>query len=113
MDFRQYQEATKETAIYPKEIENSDIQSLVYVVLGLASESGELAGKLKKAIRDDGFLTIEKREAMGAELGDVLWYVARIADELCVDLNDISQQNIDKLFSRKERGVLKGSGDTR
>jgi NTP pyrophosphatase (non-canonical NTP hydrolase) len=65
-------------------------------------------------IRDDGgTLTDERRRAMSKELGDVLWYVAQIASELGVDLEDVAQANLEKLLSRQRRGVLSGSGDDR
>ncbi len=65
-------------------------------------------------IRDDGGeVTSERREAMSKELGDVLWYVAQLATELDLDLEEIAQQNLEKLLSRQRRGVLSGSGDDR
>ena len=102
-EFDAYQDFTDETAIYPPE------KGIEYTALGLASEAGEFAGKVKKAIRDGSW----DLDAMAAELGDVLWYVARAAAELDIHLSDIAKENIDKLKSRKERGKLKGSGDKR
>ncbi|MCW2970542.1 MAG: hypothetical protein JWO23_1669 [Solirubrobacterales bacterium] len=65
-------------------------------------------------IRDDGgTLTDERRRAMSKELGDVLWYVAQIATELGLDLDEVAQANLEKLLSRQRRGVLSGSGDDR
>lgn len=108
MTLNQYQEQSKATAIYPKE------QGLAYVSLGLSAEAGEVANKVKKIIRDDNSqLTPDKAEAISQELGDVLWYVAQLATELGVNLDDVAQGNLDKLLSRKERGQLQGSGDTR
>ncbi len=102
-DFDAYQEFTENTAIYPVDV------ALEYTALGLASEAGEYAGKVKKAIRDGDY----NYEAMAAELGDVLWYVARCAAEIDYSLSDIAQMNVIKLKSRKERGVIGGSGDAR
>lgn len=102
-EFDAYQDFTDETAIYPEE------KGLEYVALGLASEAGEFAGKVKKMIRDNKY----DLDAMVAELGDVLWYVARAAAELDLHLSDIAQENVEKLKSRMERGKLKGSGDDR
>lgn len=102
-NFDQYQDFTDDTAIYPEE------KGLEYTALGLASEAGEFAGKVKKMIRDKTYDT----EAMIAELGDVLWYVARAAAELDVHLSDVAKDNVEKLKSRMERGKLKGSGDKR
>lgn len=113
LDFNQYQNFTEATAIYKKET------AFEYLSLGLLSEAGEVAGKFKKLIRDypkaweDYDFTDEQIKDIGKELGDVLWYIARIADELDISLEEIAADNIDKLFSRKERGVLGGSGDNR
>ncbi len=102
-EFDAYQDFTDETAIYPPE------KGIEYTALGLASEAGEFAGKVKKAIRDNQW----DLDAMAAELGDVLWYVARAAAELDIHLSDIAKENIDKLKSRKERGKIGGNGDDR
>ena len=88
--------------------------NLTYPALGLCGEAGEAAEKVKKALRDDGgVLTDERRAALAAELGDVLWYVAQLATEAGLDLDAIAEENLSKLLSRQERGVLAGSGDTR
>ena len=89
-------------------------KNFIYPTLGLASEAGEVAGKVKKIMRDDsGVVSDEKREDIKSELGDVLWYVSQCATEFGLSLDDIAQANIEKLFSRKDRGVLGGSGDGR
>lgn len=112
MKFDQYQASTLSTAIYPGSGTGSTL-ALAYVGLGLG-EAGEIQGKIKKVIRDDmGELSREKREAIAAELGDLMWYVAQTATEIGVPLSTIAQANLDKLNSRKERGVLQGSGDNR
>lgn len=83
-------------------------------VLGLLGESGEFAEKLKKILRDkDAKLSDTDRQELAKELGDVLWYVAVIANYLDVKLDDIAETNIQKLASRKTRGKLAGSGDNR
>lgn len=113
LDFNEYQHQTKSTAIYPQAGSGS-FNALAYVVLGLSNESGEVAGKLKKVWRDaDGVVTKEHDDAIAAELGDVLWYLARVADELGYRLEDIALANLNKLLSRKKRGVIGGSGDNR
>ncbi len=69
---------------------------------------------MKKTIRDDGgVLSDERRAALAAELGDVLWYVAQLATEAGLDLDEIAEDNLAKLLSRRDRGVLQGSGDAR
>ncbi|MFB6356677.1 MAG: nucleoside triphosphate pyrophosphohydrolase family protein [bacterium] len=102
-----YQEGSLETVIYPELGDN-----IMYPVLGLNGEAGELAEKVKKSIRDESDLK-ESRDEMIDELGDVLWYVAICAHELGVDLSDVARRNLDKLRDRKERGTLQGSGDKR
>jgi NTP pyrophosphatase (non-canonical NTP hydrolase) len=109
MDFRDYQTRSRETAIYPDMGSN-----FVYPTLGLAGEAGEVAEKVKKVIRDSGGeITEDTRELITKELGDVLWYVAQLATELNLDLNTVAENNIEKLTSRRKRGTLHGSGDTR
>lgn len=109
MDLNQYQTAALKTAIYPSMGDN-----FAYPALGLVGEAGEVADKLKKVIRDnDGVLTDPVRDAVAKELGDVMWYLAVLAYELDYDLSTIAQNNLDKLASRQERGVLSGSGDNR
>ena len=96
-----YEERASLTAIYPKE------KALEYLALGLTSEAGEVAGKVKKLIRDGK----GDKKAIASEIGDVLWYCAMLAKETKVSLNDIMKDNLKKLYIRKERGTLQGSGD--
>jgi NTP pyrophosphatase (non-canonical NTP hydrolase) len=112
-DFEQYQLNTAKTAIYPDAGEGTLI-AVNYVTIGLANESGEVLGKVKKAWRDDDRkITDERREMILDEAGDVLWYLARVADELGVSLQQIADRNLEKLFGRLERGTLGGSGENR
>ena len=109
MEISDYQRRSRVTAVYPDAGDN-----LTYPALGLCGEAGEVAEKVKKAIRDDGgVLTDERRAALAAEIGDVLWYVAQLATEADLDLGAIADENLSKLLSRQERGVLQGSGDRR
>jgi NTP pyrophosphatase (non-canonical NTP hydrolase) len=101
----QYQVAACGTAIFPKET------ALAYLTLGLAGEAGEIANKAKKLIRDGD--NADKRQEIGKELGDVCWYLAVLAEELGMNLGKVMEDNIEKLSSRKARGVLGGSGDNR
>jgi len=108
VELSEYQHLSRRTAEYPRDA------WLAYPALGLSGEAGEVAEHAKKAIRDDnGQITEERRAAMAKELGDVLWYVAQLASELRLDLDEIAQANLDKLLSRQQRGVLSGSGDDR
>ena len=101
LTLNQYQDRTADTVIYPKEM------ALIYLSLGLSSESGEVADQLKKAIRDDGSdgvaLREEREEAILDELGDVLWYVAQLANELNCDLSTIASRNLAKLQARHSK----------
>jgi NTP pyrophosphatase (non-canonical NTP hydrolase) len=105
MTLNEYQQTAMDTAVFPKTGQNA----LLYTALGLASEAGEYAGKVKKLLRDAQF----SRQDAVSELGDVLWYVAAAADALGVDLAAVADKNIAKLRDRKERGALRGSGDYR
>jgi len=108
MELSDYQRRSRATAEYPRDA------WLAYPALGLAGEAGEVAEHAKKTIRDDdGVVSQERRAAMAKELGDVLWYVAQLASELDLDLNEIAEDNLQKLLSRQRRGVLAGSGDER
>lgn len=108
MDFKEYQDLAKTTAIYPSNYK------LVYPALGLAGEAGEVAEKVKKLIRDtNGMVTDTFRESIKKELGDVLWYISAIASDLNMDLQDIAITNYNKLKSRQERNQISGSGDNR
>lgn len=110
----EYQHAALKTAIYPGRY---TINGLAYTALGLTGEAGEVADKVKKYLRDGASDTPEQRTARGdalaGELGDVLWYLAACANELGYNLSDLATRNLNKLHSRKERGALQGSGDTR
>jgi len=107
--FDLYQDKADETAIYPHKGDN-----LYYPALGLAGEAGEVCEKVKKIMRDKGgVLSEEDSVELSKELGDVLWYLSALACEINVGLSTIAEENIDKLHSRKERGMLQGSGDNR
>jgi NTP pyrophosphatase (non-canonical NTP hydrolase) len=88
--------------------------ALIYAALGLAGEAGEVANKVKKIVRDDNnIVSDEKRAVIQKEIGDVMWYIARLCTELDVSLEDVMQQNIVKLAKRMERGTIQGDGDNR
>jgi NTP pyrophosphatase (non-canonical NTP hydrolase) len=82
--------------------------------LGLANEAGEVAGKIKKIFRDKaGVIGEAERAALEGELGDVLWYLAQVCTELELSLDEVAGHNIEKLYSRLERGKIGGDGDNR
>ena len=122
MNFNDYQKRARVTAIYPRDLD------IIYPALGLAGETGEVCEKIKKLIRTMpkhnsnkmGRFRIsimrenkELREGLELELGDVLWYVANLASDLNLSLEDIATKNIDKLRDRSRRDVLQGEGDDR
>lgn len=108
MTFNEYQEKAQKTAIYPRDM------ATVYPALGLAGETGEVADKIKKVIRDHGGdFNEENRREIAKEMGDVLWYLAAMAGDLGYSLDDIAEMNLAKLASRQSRNQLHGNGDNR
>lgn len=105
MELNKYQEEAYSTAL-------ESTKNLNYMMLGLAGEAGETAGKYKKVIRGD--LPIEEaQKELLKEVGDCLWYISGVCSVFGVALEDVAQANLDKLKSRQERGVIKGDGDLR
>jgi len=108
MNLNDYQQAALSTAIYSEDF------MIIYPAFGLASEAGEVAGKVKKVLRDNaGYFTKEKSIDIMHELGDVLWYVSAVARDLGFTLEEVAEANITKLADRAERDKLQGSGDQR
>jgi len=103
MDFRQYQNKAVSFAIYP------DTHKVLYPTLGLCGEAGEVAEKVKKQVRDGVF----NRHEVAKELGDVLWYLANLCNDIGYNLDEVADMNIDKLRSREERDMISGNGDNR
>ena len=109
MNFSDYQKRSRVTAQYP-----SIGQPVIYPVLGLANEAGEVAGKIKKVFRDkEGLINAETRDALASELGDVLWYLAQVCTELEISLDEVAEANLTKLLDRQARGKIRGDGDNR
>jgi NTP pyrophosphatase (non-canonical NTP hydrolase) len=110
MNMKHYQSLAHTTSLNTK-IGND---TLAYPVLGLANEAGEVAGKLKKLYRDkNGIVDDDFRDMMIGELGDVLWYLAETCSQLNITLDLVAKENLSKLFSRMEKGTIKGNGDKR
>lgn len=107
MNFNDYQKEALKTVVYPGE------QGIIYTTLGLASEAGEVAGVAKKRIRGDYETTSDFLEKMISELGDTLWYLAMIAEELGITLDAVANYNLSKLKLRAETNTIKGEGDYR
>lgn len=109
MEFNEYQKETRKTAIYPGLGNNFS-----FPTIGLAGETGEVAEKIKKIIRDKGGVVDEQSQReVKKELGDVLWYLAQLATELDINLEDVVACNLEKITSRKERNIVHGDGDNR
>ena len=127
--FFEYQIDSRVTATYPayvpyvdgqlnfeqqKHIFEDSAYDLIYPLLGLSGETGEVIEKVKKIIRNkNGVVSEEDREDIKKELGDVLWYLTQIASDLDIDLESVAKTNIKKICSRKERGLVLGEGDDR
>lgn len=115
MNFNEYQDFVRSMKRYPEEF------AIVYPALGLVGEAGEISEKVKKWLRDDKQYFVDgirsmnedRRDAILKELGDPLWYIASLADDLGYTLQEVVDTNIHKLASRRERGVIHGSGDNR
>ena len=109
MDLNDYQKESRKTAIYPHVGSNA-----IYPTLGLVGEAGEVADKVKKILRDNGGrFDEESKKAIKYELGDVLWYVSQLSSELGFELEEVANENLQKLKSRRNRGKIQGSGDNR
>ena len=111
MQLNEYQDKAKETAEYPSD----NRKGLDYCLLGLSGEIGELAQLRKRELRGDFSISDLRNnyDKYISEIGDVLWYLSLLCHELDVTLENVAQYNLDKLADRKERGVIKGSGDDR
>ena len=108
MEFNKYQEEAIKNKIYGYG------DKIIYPTLGVVNEAGEVAGKVKKVLRDcNGDFNTENKLKIADEMGDVLWYLAALADDLNINLSTIAEMNIEKLLGRRERGTIQGSGDSR
>jgi len=106
MNFNEYQKIAHSTAIYPEEYK------VIYPALGLCGEAGEVAEKVKKIVRGDDRLN-NVTSSIVMELGDVLWYISALADDLGISLEQVAQWNVDKLQRRMKNNKIKGDGDNR
>lgn len=116
MDNFSANEYQKKAKVYDLNSSQGEIFSLGFIekILGLVGESGETADKIKKILRDKkGDLSMEDKNEIVKELGDITWYVAMIAESLGVEFSEVLRLNIEKLESRKNRGKLSGEGDNR
>ncbi len=108
MTFDEYQKFTATTSVYPV------ANRFIALTLGLVGESGEVAEKVKKILRDkNGEISDETKKDLIREIGDVLWYISELSGELGFSLEDVAKINMEKLQSRKDRNKLHGEGDNR
>lgn len=121
MELNEYQKRAMDTCL-PESANYS------YMMLNLVGEVGELASKAAKAIRKgkamidvnqfitergDKSMTDEELAEMRKEAGDVLWQLSGLCTVMGWSLDDVACENLAKLQSRKERGVVDGNGDNR
>lgn len=116
LTFTEYDDAAGSTNVCPDlgvaapvNQENFSVYLPIYETLGIAGEAGEAVEKVKKALRDGKFDLVGYLH----ELGDQLWYISQSAKKLGFTLEEVAEMNINKLRSRRERGVIHGSGDDR
>ena len=108
MRLNDFQDATIETCIYPGAGSGNELE-LYYLAMGLCSEAGEVAGKIKKYLRDG----VYDQGGLAYEIGDCFFYLARLCDAIGYEAEDVLTINHNKLQGRKDRGTLSGNGDTR
>ena len=114
MNFKDFQEKTCQTALYPAE---SKELAMSYLTLGLCGEAGEVAEIIKKLLRKGIPMselqrpkaeTRHLKDQIRDELGDVLWYIGQICEQCDLDMGDVASRNIEKLEQRsKEKNIQK------
>jgi NTP pyrophosphatase (non-canonical NTP hydrolase) len=110
MTFDEYQKAALRTNL----AKDDKFKELMQQVLGLSDETGEVLALFKKWIRDqDADFSKLDVQSVKKELGDILWYIAVVAEDVGLSMSDIADANIAKLADRQKRGTLRGSGDNR
>ena len=110
MDFDEYQKQAQKSVIN----HDDPLMDKTIWVLGIGGEAGQIVEKWKKIVAyENGSLSKESKAELAKEIGDVLWYLAALADSLGMSLQEIAEANIEKVLSRKKRGVTKGKGDNR
>ncbi len=110
MNFNEYQKKALKTALYS----GDKFADLTHWILGTVEESGEIAARFKRIIRDqDGKITATNKQEIAGEVGDVLWHLAVLSEELGIPFDQVAEQNLAKLADRHKRGKIKGKGDNR
>lgn len=105
LDFEEYQDHATTTAQYPGQ---GEFLGLCYAGLGTAGEAGEVADQIKKAWRNDGEMTPERREKCLDEVGDTLFYLAQVCTELQASMGEVAKRNMEKREERYAAGDIKG-----
>lgn len=91
-----------------------DLRSRGMLVLTICGHSSEMAGVVKKAIRDnDGFLADAGAEKIKKLLGFTIIRLNELTRLLGSSPEAVTAKNLNKLADRAKRGVLQGSGDNR
>lgn len=118
MNLNEYQDKAMDTCM-------PSCENFSYMMLNLVGEVGEFAGKVAKAIRkgkaeivyNEAMIVVEDNDTLlpelQAEAGDILWQLSGLCTMMGWSLEQVAQANLDKLASRKERGVIDGNGDNR
>lgn len=110
MNFNEYQKQ----ALTTSSTTDDDFKDIMHWVLGITGEAGEIAEKFKKIIRDkNGVISSDDKTELTKEIGDVLWYLSVLSHQLGISFEEVATENLTKLKSRKNRGVISGSGDNR
>jgi len=110
MTLDEYQKEALVTAVFS----DDEFKDLAHWVFGITGESGEIAEKIKKIVRDkNGKVGPEDRDEIVKEIGDVMWYLAVLAEHLDIKFDEVGKRNIAKLRSRQLRNKIQGSGDNR
>lgn len=113
MNIQDYSQQAITTLLGDHDMTDMDA-TLIAQVFGLVGESGEVAEKFKKLIRDKkGQISAEDKAEILKELGDILWYVNAVSHLLGSSLEEVATNNLNKVLSRKEQGKIAGSGDNR
>ena len=113
MNFNEYQRECRKTDVGTA-AQDCLKPGWIYYAFGVSGEAGEMTEKIKKLFRDKkGIVDDEFKKHLIKEIGDILWYQARLLDQFDIDFCDVAKHNVEKLTSRKERNKLHGDGDER
>jgi len=117
MNDRDYIDVIRETFL-PGDYSVAETNRVLYMMVGLAGEAGEIANMAQKAMRGDFNLNElrmfpPRREKLIGEMGGVFWFLYGLCDAIGIDPADVRELNAETLLSRKERGTLMGDGDER